>query len=233
MILTAFFDSVGQMLDRRFLGVMLGGIALATALLFGLHVALVWGLDWLLPDTFSLPFIGEVTWVDDAISGASVLLMLGLSIFLMVPVAAMFTGLFLEIVADAVEQKHYPNVRPAAPTPFLITLKDSLRFMGVIVLVNLCALVLYFFVGPFAPLLFWSVNGYLLGREYFQLSALRHLGPGGARAAHRRHRWTIFTAGVLMAIPLSVPLLNLTVPVLGAATFTHLFHRLETGARTA
>ena len=32
----------------------------------------------------------------------------------------------------------------------------------------------------------------------------------------------------LMAIPLTVPLLSLLVPVLGAATFTHLFHRLET-----
>ena len=32
-----------------------------------------------------------------------------------------------------------------------------------------------------------------------------------------------------MAAPLTVPILNLVVPVLGAATFTHLFHRLEGG----
>lgn len=29
-----------------------------------------------------------------------------------------------------------------------------------------------------------------------------------------------------MAMPLSVPLLNLVVPILGAATFTHLYHAL-------
>ena len=34
-------------------------------------------------------------------------------------------------------------------------------------------------------------------------------------------------AGALMAVPLSVPLVNLAVPVVGAATFTHLFHALR------
>jgi CysZ protein len=29
-----------------------------------------------------------------------------------------------------------------------------------------------------------------------------------------------------MAVPLSIPLINLLIPVLGAATFTHLYHRL-------
>ena len=42
----------------------------------------------------------------------------------------------------------------------------------------------------------------------------------------RRHGPTIWIAGVLMALPLTVPILNLFVPILGAATFTHLYHRL-------
>jgi len=29
-----------------------------------------------------------------------------------------------------------------------------------------------------------------------------------------------------MAVPLTFPLINLIIPILGAATFTHLFHRL-------
>jgi uncharacterized protein involved in cysteine biosynthesis len=28
-------------------------------------------------------------------------------------------------------------------------------------------------------------------------------------------------------MPLSIPLINLLIPILGAATFTHLFHKLE------
>jgi uncharacterized protein involved in cysteine biosynthesis len=43
----------------------------------------------------------------------------------------------------------------------------------------------------------------------------------------RRHAGEIWLAGTLMAAPLSVPLVNLLIPVLGIATFTHLFHRLQ------
>jgi hypothetical protein len=32
-----------------------------------------------------------------------------------------------------------------------------------------------------------------------------------------------------MAVPLSVPVLNLVVPVIGVAVFTHQFHRLAPG----
>lgn len=220
------------MLDRRFLGVLFGGVALALALLGGVYLGLVWLVGWLVPDSFALPIIGTVTWVDDALSWASLGLMLGLSVFLMVPVASMFTGLFLDIVADAVEEKHYPALGPAPRVPFGVTFRDSLSFLGVLVAVNAIALILYLFVGPFAPVLFWVVNGYLLGREYFQLTALRRLGRDGARAARRRHAIPVFLAGVLMAIPLTVPVVNLLVPVLGAATFTHLYHRLESAGRS-
>lgn len=36
----------------------------------------------------------------------------------------------------------------------------------------------------------------------------------------------IWMAGVLMAIPLTIPVMNLFIPILGAATFTHLYHRI-------
>jgi CysZ protein len=88
--------------------------------------------------------------------------------------------------------------------------------------VNLLALVLYGFVGPFAPLMFWAVNGWLLGREYFQMAATRRLGRDGARALYRAERGRVWRAGMLMAAPLSLPFVNLLIPVLGAATFTHL-----------
>jgi uncharacterized protein involved in cysteine biosynthesis len=90
--------------------------------------------------------------------------------------------------------------------------------------------VLYVVSGPLAPIVFWAVNGYLLGREYFTLAAMRHVGREGARALRRRHRGTIWLAGTLMAAPLSLPIVNLLIPVLGAATFTHLFHRLQAQA---
>ena len=75
-----------------------------------------------------------------------------------------------------------------------------------------------------------NLDGWLLGREYFTMAAGRRIGLPAARALRRKHRGQIFAAGVLMAIPLSVPFVSLVIPVLGAATFTHLYHRV-TGTR--
>jgi len=102
-----------------------------------------------------------------------------------------------------------------------------LKFLAVLIGVNLLALVLYFAIPPLAPFLFWGVNGVLLGREYAQVVALRRSDAAGAAAFRQRHRGTIFVAGVLMAVPLTIPVINLLVPILGAATFTHLYHRLS------
>ncbi len=229
MILSDFAKAIGQMTDRRFLRVLLLGLGLTVLLLIAVTAGFVWLVEWLVPDSVALPFGLSLGHLDAVASIASVLAVLGLSVFLMVPVAAAFTGIFLDDVAEAVEARHYPWLAPVAGTPFVVTLRDALGFLCVVIAVNLVALILYFFVGPFAPILFWVVNGYLLGREYFQLVALRRVGPAGARAARRRHAGQIWLAGVLMVAPLSVPILNLFVPILGAATFTHLYHRLESG----
>ncbi|MEZ5779231.1 MAG: EI24 domain-containing protein [Paracoccaceae bacterium] len=227
MILGDFLKALGQLPDRRFLRVLILGAALSLGLLAAIYLAFAQTIAWLTPDTFTLPWIGEVTWVDNLLGWGSLLLMIGLSVFLMVPVASAFTGLFLDSVAEAVEDRHYPTLPPAPSLPLGETIRDSLRFLGVIVAVNAVALILYFLTGPFAPLMFWAVNGYLLGREYFQMAAMRRVGREEADALRRRHPGQVWVAGMLMAAPLSIPLVNLFVPVLGAATFTHLYHRLN------
>jgi len=117
--------------------------------------------------------------------------MLGLSVFLMVPVASAFTGLFLEDVADAVEDRHYPALPPATALSLAAGLRQSVNFLGLVIAANLGALILYPFVGPGIPLVFWAVNGFLLGREYFSLVAMRRLPPSEVKAMRRRNRWTL------------------------------------------
>ncbi len=227
MIFSDFLRALGQLGDARFRSVLLRGIGLTVLLLAGVTALFVTAIGWFVPDTISLPRVGSFGGLEAILSWGSVLLMIGLSVFLMVPVAAAFTGFFLEDVAEAVEVRHYPALPPASPVPLATALVDSVNFLGVIVAANVVALILYPFSGPFAPVLFWVVNGYLLGREYFTLVAMRRLGRHGARDLRRRNAGQIWLAGALMAAPLSIPLINLLVPVLGAATFTHLFHRLQ------
>ena len=226
MIFASIADAISQLSDPRFRSVLIKGVGLTIALLFGAYALIFFGVQWLLPDTLSLPYVGEITFVDTLLSWASVVLMLVMSVFLMVPVASAFTGIFLDDVADAVEDRHYPVLATAPRVSLAESLREALTFLGVLVIANIAALVLYF--TPLAPFVFYGLNGFLLGREYFRMIAVRRDGRAGAKSAFRANFMTIWIAGALMAVPLTVPVLNLLVPVIGAAVFTHLYHRLAT-----
>ncbi|MEW9921247.1 EI24 domain-containing protein [Marimonas sp. MJW-29] len=226
LILESFLRALGQLSDPRFRRVFFLGIALTLALLIGFTAGFAWFLDWLVPEDIWLPILGDVQWIDDFLSWGAVFLLLFLSIFLMIPVASAITSMFLDEVADAVEGTHYPTLPQAQPVPFWDSVRDTVNFLGVLLLANLIALVLYVIFTPAAPVIFWAVNGLLLGREYFTLVAIRRVGRVEAKRLRRSHAGPIWLAGTLMAIPLSVPLLNLVIPIIGAATFTHLYHGL-------
>jgi uncharacterized protein involved in cysteine biosynthesis len=202
------------------------GVLLALVLLVAVYVGFLALIDSFAPGSIEIPFIGPITGIEALLGWGSLFLMLGMSVFLMVPVASAFSGLFVEDIADAVEDRHYPGLPPVTPVRLGDSLVDSLNFLGLVIAANVLALVLYIFAGPFIPVVFWAVNGWLLGREYFTLVATRRLGREGAKALRARNSGRIWLAGILMAAPLSVPLVNLVIPVLGVATFTHLFHRM-------
>ncbi|MEO9819311.1 MAG: EI24 domain-containing protein [Paracoccaceae bacterium] len=233
MIIQCFFKALGQIGDRRFNKVLFLGIALTIALLIGATAGLVAFSDWIVGDSTDVPVIGEITWLDDILSWGSVILMFVLSIFLMVPVASAITSLFLDEVAQAVEDKHYPDLPAVAPVPFGDALRDTLNFLGVLIGANVLAIALYLIFSPLTPFIFWGLNGFLLGREYFTLAAMRRVGREGAHELRKQNTGTIWFAGTLMAIPLSIPLVNLIIPILGAATFTHIFHAVYNGSRSS
>ena len=230
MIASSIIAAVSQLSDSRFRSVLIRGVGLTLALLIGAYMLVFWGIGWLVPETVTLPFIGSVSFVDDFASWGSLVLMFILSIFLMVPVASAFTGLFLDDVADAVEARHYPGLAPAPRLGLAEGIQESLIFLGVLIGANILALLAYLIFAPFAPLIFYGLNGFLLGREYFRMIAVRRLGRAGAKSAFRRHLGAIWVTGAIMAVPLTVPVVNLLVPILGAAAFTHLYHRLEARA---
>lgn len=227
MMFTDFGKALGQLGDPRFRRVMALGVLLSLALLVAIYAGFLWLIQTFTPDTFDIPYVGPIGGLDTLLSWGSALLMVGLSVFLMVPVASAFLGLYLEDVVQAVEDRHYPTLPPVVRARFSDTLVDTANFLGLLILANTLALILYPLAGPAIPLVFWSVNGLLLGREYFTLVAMRRIGRPGAKALRKRHWLQIWLAGILMAAPLSVPFVNLLIPVLGVATFTHLFHRLN------
>ena len=90
----------------------------------------------------------------------------------MVPVASAITSLFLDEVAQAVEDKHYPHLPQVRSVPFGEAMRDTVNFLGGPVGANFLALFLYVLFSFEAPLIIWTLNGFLLGRGNFTLAAM-------------------------------------------------------------
>ena len=215
--------SISQFSDRRFQRVVLKSIILAIVALWALAAGGGSVLGWLFGGDLTLPWIGTVTFSGSLIGWGTFWIILGLSVFLMVPVASAMSAFFVDDVARAVEERHYPNTQAQYRSKLSEEVRESLGFLGTMLVANMIALIFYAFFAVFAPIIFWSLNGYLIGREYFYMAAKRHLGRDNALSVFRDHRFRVWMCGVILVLPMSVPLLNLVVPVLAAASFTHLF----------
>jgi uncharacterized protein involved in cysteine biosynthesis len=108
------------------------------------------------------------------------------------------------------------------------TVVSSLKFLGVMVVLNILMLP-FLFLGPLFPFVFYAVNGYLLSREYFELVAFRRVGPAEARALRKAHQGALFVSGVVTAFLLTVPVVNLLAPIVAVAATVHLFQRWRGG----
>lgn len=226
MIAFDFARALGQLSDPRFTRVLWLGIGLSLALLLASYAGLLWLIDASVPGALELPLVGPVSWVGDLLGIGSLVLMMFLSTFLMVPVASFITSLFLDDVAAAVEDRHYADLPPVPHVGFWVGLQDTAAFFGLLAGANILAFFAYAAVPFLAPLVFYGLNGLLLGREYFTLAAARRVPRAEARALLSRNLPEIWFAGAAMCTMLTLPLVNLAIPVIGAATFTHLFHRL-------
>jgi uncharacterized protein involved in cysteine biosynthesis len=140
--------------------------------------------------------------------------------FIFPAIAAAIAGIFADEVIDAVEAKHYPDLGPARHLSVWTVVVDALQLAGIALIANILALP-FLVVFPIYVLITWGVNGWLLGREYFEMVAFRRLDRETARALHRKHRSTFTIAGILIAICLTIPFVNLIAPVLGAAFMVH------------
>lgn len=226
-----FLRAIGQLPDRRFLMVFLKSVGLTILLLMAMAAGFGWLASLIPTDLGEWWLVGQVTLPSMGFSVLAVGAVIAVSPILMIPVSAVFIGFFLEDVAAAVEAKHYRGLPPAREIGLGEGITGAIGFLGIVVLVNLVALIPYLILlvifAPAAWLLIAAVNGYLLGREYFQLVAERHMPRKEAAALRARHSGRTWLAGFLMALPLIIPIMNLVIPVLGVATITHQFHRLK------
>lgn len=211
--LTAF----GQVFSPLLRGVLVKSVLLAV----GLVVVLAIGLNLALEQMVVLPYPWLETTIAILVGVGSVV-----GALYMVPaVSAVVAGLFLDDVAEAVEKASYPGEPLGTPQPVARSVLYSLRFFGIVLAVNIAALMLLLVPGV-NVIAFFVANAYLLSREYFELAAMRYASPEEARALRQANATKVFLAGLLMTPLLMVPILNLITPVFGTAFMVHLHKRL-------
>ena len=148
------------------------------------------------------------------------------AIFLVPPVTSLVAGLFLDDVAAQVERNDFPLEPEGQALPIVRSLWLTVKFFGVMLAVNLVALLLLLVPGV-NLVVFYVANGYLLGREYFQLAAMRYRSEDEVALLRRHHAGAIFLGGLVIAAVVSVPILNLITPVFATIFMVRLHKRLS------
>jgi CysZ protein len=202
--------------DPAFAGIVVKALLL-TILLFAAALALGEYALSLLP-VLGNPLVNKaLEWL------APVLFLFG-GVVLGPPVAALFASLFLDQIAARIEARDYPGIA-ARPASVIATLRTGLKLAALVLGINLVLLPIDIGLPVFGELLSVVANGWLLGREYFELSALRHSDIGDAERLRRENSGAVWIGGILIALASMVPLLNLVAPLFGTAFMVHLFHR--------
>jgi len=216
----------GQLGDPKIMGVLLITLGIALAVM----IVLVWGAVYFINNTtfFETWPWSWANWVLRTLGwfGAVVV-----AWFLLPTFITLISSMFLETVSRAVEAKHYPSLPAPRNQPFVTEiLPELVKFTLIILLVNLVAMPLYLLMALLLGLGFvvsWLVNGYLVGREYLEMVAMRRMTPKEAKAFRKANGGSAFVAGFLIAVIMSVPFLNLLSPVLATAFMTHVFEDLR------
>lgn len=148
------------------------------------------------------------------------------AVFLMPAVTAFVGSFFVDEIAEHVEREHYPAEPPGQPLPLGRAMAEELKTALLSVAVYLCALPFVFFAG-FGLVVLFLATSYLLGREYFELVAMRFRSPVDARQLRRAHASTVFLAGMFIAAFVSIPILNFATPLFATALMVHMHKRLS------
>lgn len=231
----AAFSALAQMFNAPLRRVLLKAVGLALLVIVIIGIALqrlfsalaTNGADWaehtygVVPhDVWSI-----LIWVLSIMAGLGIVTG---ALFLMPAVAALVGSFFVDEVADYIERVDYPADRPGTALPFMSALVQG-------VITALLALAVYLFALPFflfgiGVFVLFVANAWLLGREYFELAAMRFRPPAEAKQLRKQHAAYLFGAGMIIALFVSIPIVNFATPVFAMAFMVHL-HKKLTGSR--
>ena len=167
-----------------------------------------------------------VNWIVDNLAFVGVVVAM---VIIYPALANMVAGLFLDDVAEAVEQRHYAADPPGIAVGIRTSMWSATKLAGWMLLVNLLALpfyIIFLFIPGLSLVLYYIINGWLLNKEYFELIAQRHGDEAQHQQLRRKHGGRLFLWGCVIAFVFTVPILNLAAPLLATGMMVHVFKDL-------
>src|SRR6202022_2517930 len=232
-MLDAAVKALSQILSPPMRSILWRSIGLALVLIVVLAIGLQRLLSWfatsgegwaeaMLGPGFHTP-LNILAWIVSIAAGLGVVFG---AVFLMPAITSLVASVFVDEVADHVEREHYPSERPGTPLPLGPAVAEGVKAALLTILVYLIALPFVFVAGA-GFIVFFIATAWLLGREYFELAAMRFRPPEEAKAMRRDNAATVFTAGLIIAAFVSIPIVNLATPLFGMAFMVHMHKRLS------
>ena len=211
-------------LMKAFRNLLLPGI-MRVFLMCLLVYAAAWGLlAWILSGIIN-PYLGmtgvEGFWTHLMASFGG---MIAAHLFfpLLYPILISF---FDNTVADVIEHQDYPQLPPATG-PFWPTILSDVAFSLKAIGLNILCIPFYFI--PLVNVaVYYLLNGYLLGTQFFRIVAGRRATPTEAAVMIKKAYYAILTIGIAISFFSTIPVLNLVAPFVGIAAMLHLFHTLR------
>ncbi|MGO9359305.1 MAG: sulfate transporter family protein [Xanthobacteraceae bacterium] len=201
--------------------IVMGGIGLQRLLTWLAGSGEAWMETALGPDYHGA--VSVAAWIISILAGLGVVLG---AVFLMPTITSLVASFFVDEIAEHVERESYPDQAIGAPLPVNVAMIEGVKTSLLTLLVYLIALPFVFFAG-LGFLVFFIAMAWLMGREYFELAAMRFRSPAEAKAMRRYHAGTVFTAGLFIAAFVSIPVVNLATPLFGMAFMVHMHKRLS------
>ncbi len=220
-MLASFTMAFGQLNDSRFLKPLLYSLGLSLVVaLIALPVGYL-GFEWLNQAFLSWLEGGDSWWMDTiewSLRVLGILIMLVILFFAFGSVQTAFLGLFLDDVVTAARDKNHPTIQLEPPPSLSKSSWASARFLALSLSLNaliLPVVLIGWFLPPLGLIVQLIANGYLFGKEYEDIIAVRFQTETRLDPLKR----TIF--GTATAALFLVPVLNFVAPVISAAAFTN------------
>lgn len=160
-------------------------------------------------------WLGYVSTAGEFVAGVAVIV---LAVALSPAVSMLVGGVLFDIAAERVEKKI--GAPKARAVPLHEGVLNGVRIALPALAFNLIAIPFYF-VPVVNAIVFYGLNGFLMGREYAAQAAARHMRYAEALALRKRHRLAVFLVGLACSI------IPFVAPLVGASAMTRLVNALR------